>query len=287
VDRDRRAAAGLVHPVDVRRVEVEARPRPVAAPPRRAADREPLLDQLALHDGHRSTREIVVVKARVVTVHPRDHPHVEVVVATELRVVAMLDVQVHERAPRRPVGGDLGDEPAQRREVEVTVEGEPQAHAGTSASRMSRAGFRDRRATSTASPSPGSAGCATGRSDPCARASTPSSRITASTARGPYGRGVEEDVRVGGRAPSARDQPLPLQRREAGQHGEAHPQARVRGSAEGAERVPRRVHRGHVPGERGPPRRLAADGRPERGERVGRGAGMHEQRRVALLEHLE
>jgi hypothetical protein len=120
----------------------------------------------------------------------------------------------------------------------------------------------------------------------------------------PVGRGVEEDVGIDPRPPAARLEPLAVQRREPGEHREAHAQARVAGAAERGEGVPRGVHVRDVIRERGPPGRHAArgGGRAGRGRigeaRFGRAAGtgrigegrtgrpgMHQQRRAALLQH--
>jgi hypothetical protein len=84
MNRNRRAGAGLVHAVDVRGVELEALARAVPAPPRRRADDQPVLHQLALHDRDGAAGDIVVVAAGVVAVHPGDDPQVNVVVAPEL-----------------------------------------------------------------------------------------------------------------------------------------------------------------------------------------------------------
>ena len=70
-----------------------------------------------------------------------------------------------------------------------------------------------------------------------------------------------------------------MQRRQAGEHREAHAQPWVRRTPPGGERVPGGLHGCDVAGQRAPPgwRARRPRGRP----------GMDEERRVASLEHLE
>ena len=67
---------------------------------------DPLLGHLALHDRDRAARDVVVVEARVVAVRPRDHPHVDVIVAPQLLEVALGRAVAHEPAPLLRLGGD-------------------------------------------------------------------------------------------------------------------------------------------------------------------------------------
>ena len=98
--------AVLAHPVDVGRVEVEGLARAMAELARRAAEHEPLLDQLALDHRDRAARDVVVVEAGVVAVRPGDHPDVDVLVAPELLEVALARVVAHQRRQRLRLGGD-------------------------------------------------------------------------------------------------------------------------------------------------------------------------------------
>ena len=107
----------------------------------------------------------------------------------------------------------------------------------------------------------------TGRSLPWTSRSTPTSRRTASTRALAVGGDVEEDVGIADRAAAAGQQPLAVQRRQAGEHREAHAQPRVGGPAPDGERVPRRLHRRHVVGHRRPPARRG----PTRGPAPARG----------------
>ena len=80
---------------------------------------------------------------------------------------------------------------------------------------------------------------------------------------------------------AAGEQPLAVQRREAGEHREAHAQARVGGPAPDGEGVPRRA---------ASPRRSRSAPATSGGAAGGGGRrrpGMDEQRRVAALERLE
>ena len=79
-------------------------------PARRTAQHEPLLDYFSLDHRHGAVRDVVVVKARVVAVDPRDHPHVDVAVAPQLFEVSLGGVEAHEPPPPVPVGGDLSHE---------------------------------------------------------------------------------------------------------------------------------------------------------------------------------
>ena len=108
------------------------------------------------------------MEAGVVTVHPGDDPDVEVVVAPELRVVAMLGVEVHELATTTLGSAAIPvTSGAERRQVEVAVEGQPQAHAATSASDEQAGGVADpQRHMRRPLPAPGSAAGTTGRSEP-------------------------------------------------------------------------------------------------------------------------
>ena len=135
-------------------------------------------------------------------------------------------------------------------------------------------------ATSTASPSDSCAGGddgAVAAVDQAVDADLADDRVDrAGTVR----RGVEEDAGIVVAAAAAGDEPLPVQRCEAGEHGEAHPQPGVGGPAPDGEGVPRRLHPRHVVGQGRPPARPAG-----RGSR--RGPGMDEQRRVTALQRLE
>src|SRR5215218_5532263 len=182
MDGDRGRIAVLTHAMDVRGVEVERLALLVPQPVRGAAEDHALLDDLPLDDGDGARGHVVVVVARVVAVHPGDHPHVDVIVAPELLEVASRDPAPDESAPPRGVGGDARDELAQLAAVEIAVH----AAAFTGARPSRRAGLRSRSAASTASPSPASAGgSTTGRSEPKTSWSTPISRSTMSTARAP------------------------------------------------------------------------------------------------------
>src|ERR671914_529773 len=172
--------------MDVRRLEIEGLAGAVAATTRRAAHRQTLLDQLPRHDRDGPAGEVVVVEPGVVAIHPGDDPDVHVIVAPELGEVAVLGIEIDEVSPRGWIGRDLSDQPAKCRQIEVALESAWRGHAATSASESSRAELRARSATCTASPNGGSAAGSTGRSDPYTSASTPSSRMTASTARAPY-----------------------------------------------------------------------------------------------------
>ena len=229
MDRHGRRVAVLAHAVHVRRVEVERLAGAVAQLARRAAEHEALLDDLALDHRDRAARDVVVVEAGVVAVRPGDHPDVDVVVAPELLEVALRACR-GAPAPRHA--------PARRRcgrPARAARRGRGRAHAGDlHARRRRRAAARDcARAARrrTASPSDSSRGATTGRSEPWTSWSTPISRTTASTARVAVGGDVEEDAGVAAGAAAAGREPLAVQRRQAGEHREAHAQARVRGPA--------------------------------------------------------
>ena len=122
VDRDGRGVAVLAHAVDVGRVEVEHVARAMAEPAGRATQHEALLDELALHDGDRAARDVVVVEACVVAVRLRDHPHIHVVVAPQLLEVALAGVVAYQRSPPPRVGGDGGHQLAQLAPVAIAVQ---------------------------------------------------------------------------------------------------------------------------------------------------------------------
>src|ERR687886_57784 len=199
VDRDRGFGGVLAHAVDVGGVEVEHGAGCVAAREGRPAEHEALFEDRAGDDGDGALRDVVVVEAGVVAVHPRDHPDVEVLVAPELLEAAALGVVGDQRPPCRRPAGEVAHDRAERGAVEVALERGHWGggHAATSAVSVCsrRAGLRSRSAARTASPSSGSAPATTGMSEPWTTASTPSSRITASTARGPY---EEESTNVAG-----------------------------------------------------------------------------------------
>src|SRR3954447_20822695 len=126
---------------------------------------------------YRPRGQVVIVKARVMVVHPADQPHHHVLVVDEQLVGALVAVVADVRAPQLRSCGDVGDQLAE-------------VHAAT-ASRLansSRAGLRRVIASHAASPSgPGGAKRATtGRSEPCTSWSTPTTRTIASISRRPY-----------------------------------------------------------------------------------------------------
>src|SRR5215210_54849 len=166
---DRHGGRGVLvaHPVDVRRVEVERRPRAVVEPAWLPAQDEALLDDLPLDDRDGAGRDVVVVEPRVVAVRPRDHPDVEVVVAPQLLEVALGAVEACQRAPLLRLGRDPRDELGQLRAIEISPRADAD-HAASSvtAAPRSREGLRSRSATSTAAPSDSSAPAMTGRSLP-------------------------------------------------------------------------------------------------------------------------
>src|ERR671914_2476491 len=135
--------------MDVRRLEIEGLAGAVAATTRRAAHGQTLLDQLPRHDRDGPAGEVVVVEPGVVAVLPGDDPDVHVVVAPELGEVAVLGIEIDEVSPRGCIGGDLGDQPAKRRQIAVVVESARQGHAATPASESSLAGVGGGRGTGT------------------------------------------------------------------------------------------------------------------------------------------
>ena len=90
-----------------------ASPALQAALDRRAAEREALLDHRPACDGERAAGDVVVVKARVVVVHPADEPDRDVLVAQELLVRAGVRVVVDEVAPALRPCGEVGHQRAQ------------------------------------------------------------------------------------------------------------------------------------------------------------------------------
>ena len=219
----------------------------------------------------------MVVEARVAAVGPRDHPDVDVLVAPELLERAVRRSMAHQRAPLLRVGGDPRDQLAQL----ARVRGRAPVMRRTAARSRSRAGLRLRRAPRTASPSGSSARRADG---PVGAVDEP---IDADLAEhrvdgpGAVGRDVEEHVRIADGDAAAGHEPLAMQRRQAGEHGEAHAQPRVRGAAPDREGVPRRLHLGHVVRQRRPPARHV------RSWRSPAGPGWTSSGALAALERLE
>src|SRR6185312_9624126 len=127
-------------------------------------------------DRDRARGDVVVVEAGVLLVHPADQPRRHVVVAHQLRVAARGAVVLDQVRPQLGALGEALDELDQLGRV----------HASTSTP-SARCGFTVVRAYSTASPSTlGSAAAMTGRSEPCTRRSTPTSRSIESRVRAPY-----------------------------------------------------------------------------------------------------
>src|SRR4051812_41158230 len=98
------------HAVDVRGAEVEDLARLVDARRRLAAHAQALLQDQPGDDGHRTRRDVVVVEARVVVVHPADQPDAHVLVEDHLLVGPLVRGVSDEVPPRRVVGGEPGDE---------------------------------------------------------------------------------------------------------------------------------------------------------------------------------
>src|SRR5437764_541851 len=114
MDRGRRRAAGMPHPVDRRAVEVEAvtgRTLPGAHldPPLVVAI-EVVLAQASLAHEDRPGRKIVVVVAGVLRVEPADQPDVDVRVAVELCEVPRLRIVTNVLGPEARLAAERGRE---------------------------------------------------------------------------------------------------------------------------------------------------------------------------------
>jgi hypothetical protein len=101
VQRDRRLRSRVQHAVDVGRREGErvAGPRDETRGP--AAEHHPVLAHGARHHAHGTRREVVVVEARVVLVHPADQPDGQMLVAQQRLVAAPFRIVLHEPGPSR------------------------------------------------------------------------------------------------------------------------------------------------------------------------------------------
>ena len=120
VQRDGRIGAGVAHAMDVRRRRSEScHRRANVALVRRPVDRQTLLAHRAADDRDGARRDVVVVEAGVVVVHPADQPCGQVLVAQQLLIDALAAVVLDQIDPQlRPVG-ELADERLQLRAGEV------------------------------------------------------------------------------------------------------------------------------------------------------------------------
>ena len=188
----------------------------------------------------------MVVEAGVLLVHPADQPRRDVVVAQQLRVAARGAVVLDEVRPQLRALGEALDELDQLGRV----------HAGTS---TPSAPLRVHRGQGVLAPrrraARGAAAAMTGRSEPCTRRSTPTSRSIESRVRAPYD---ELSNQTSGSWMASAGPPRAASRSacsgaEPGEHGEHHAQPRMPRAAERRQRVPGRAHLRDVVGHRRPP----------------------------------
>src|SRR5581483_9195870 len=124
VDRGHGRAARVAHPVDVGGVEDErlagaALAARVAEP--LGGDREAILDERPLAHVHAAGGQVVVVVAGLLVVEPAEEPHIEMLVAVELRVVALARIVAHVAPPQARLVADARRELGELGLLEVAV----------------------------------------------------------------------------------------------------------------------------------------------------------------------
>ncbi len=114
-------AAAVANAMYVRSREVEGRAGGERPCLWLAADRQALLADVAADDGHGAGRDVVVVKAGVLLVHPADQPRGHVRVAEQLVVDALSRVVPDELDPQLRSVGELAHERLQLRGGQVAL----------------------------------------------------------------------------------------------------------------------------------------------------------------------
>ena len=110
MDRYGGRPSGVTDAVDVVGREVESLAWSGSPLHGRSVQSQPLLHHLSLHHRHRAARNVVIVEARVVSLHPADHPGRHLVVVAKQLECALSGVVVHQVLPQLGAGRVLTGE---------------------------------------------------------------------------------------------------------------------------------------------------------------------------------